>query len=102
MDEEVEIVSLRATLRTPLPRRAAERSAATGPSGAAHASRGLLVHARASGSPFAIVERSSVGAAALPGPAILLEETATTYLDAEFEARAHESGSLFINDTREV
>jgi N-methylhydantoinase A len=48
---------------------------------------------------FRIVQRSSLEPGAeLSGPAILLEETATTYLDAGFTATAHESGSLFIHD----
>ena len=36
------------------------------------------------------------------GPAILLEETATTYLDAEFTARPGEQGVLEITDDREA
>jgi N-methylhydantoinase A len=102
MDEEVEIVSIRATLRTPLPRRAEESFTPTDAGGAT----GKIVRAysftKAEWLDFAIIARSSVGSTPVPGPAILLEETATTYMDAEFEARSHTSGSLFINDTREA
>jgi len=52
---------------------------------------------------FRIVQRAQLdGGSVLEGPAIILEETATTYLDAEFEARVHDSGSLFVTDTREA
>ena len=46
------------------------------------------------------MQREDIGAEPLRGPAIILEDTATTYLDSEFEAHAHESGSLFIKDTK--
>ena len=82
MDGPVEIVSIRATVRTQLPRRAAERratAAGAAPEGTIDAwsfTRGELL-------PFAVVDRASLAAGAiLSGPAILLEETATTYLDA--------------------
>jgi N-methylhydantoinase A/oxoprolinase/acetone carboxylase beta subunit len=44
-----------------------------------------------------VLDRASLaGGAILSGPAILLEETATTYLDAGWRAEAHPTGSLFI------
>ena len=101
-DEEVEIVSTRATLRTPLPRRAAESFASSG--GTATGARTVRGWSFTKNDwlDFAIVQRSSIGETPLPGPAIILEETATTYMDAEFEARLHPSGSIFITDTREA
>jgi N-methylhydantoinase A len=102
MDEEVEIVSVRATLRTPLPRRAAEAFTAT----SANVQGGETVRAysftKGDWLEFAILQRASIGNQPVQGPAIILEETATTYLDAEFEARVHESGSLFITDTKDA
>jgi N-methylhydantoinase A len=98
MDEQVEIVSLRATLRTPLPRRAAEHMGATPPDGRGAASIEAYSFTKGEWTPFRILRRAAVDEP-VAGPAILLEETATTYLDAEFEARPHESGSLFITDT---
>jgi N-methylhydantoinase A len=101
MDEEVEIVSLRATLRTPLPRRTAERPSLAASDGRAEASVEAYSFTRGEWTSFRVVERSGLApAAVVSGPAILLEETATTYLDAEFEARVHEQGSLFVTDTR--
>jgi N-methylhydantoinase A len=100
MDEQVEIVSVRATLRTPLPRRAEEHlRRAIEPDD--HRSRSLEVYSFTRGQhlPFQLVDRLTLGAdAEVNGPAIILEETATTYLDAEFMARVHPSGALFVAD----
>jgi N-methylhydantoinase A len=100
MEEQVEIVSVRATLRTPLPRRAEERvRRAAEPDG--HHPRSLDVYSFTRGRrlPFQLIDRSTLGAdAEVNGPAIILEETATTYLDADFMARVHPSGALFIAD----
>ena len=49
--------------------------------------------------PFKVVERASLDTSAkLSGPVIVLEETATTYVDAGFELSVHSSGSLFLRD----
>jgi N-methylhydantoinase A len=99
MDEEVEIVSLRATLRTPLPRRAAEHMGAVAATdGRGESTIEAYSFTKGEWMPFRILQRAAMDGI-VAGPAILLEETATTYLDAEFEARPHESGSLFITDT---
>jgi N-methylhydantoinase A len=99
MDEAVEIVSVRATLRTPLPRRAEERALAGSSNG--HRGARFEAHSFTRGEPldFAIVDRSTITpGTAVEGPAIVIEDTATTYLDAGFTARLHESGSLFLTD----
>ena len=105
MDEEIEIVSLRATIRTSLPRRAAESppaaSVAAGGSGAAGGTVEAWSFTRGERLPFAIVDRASITAAGLAGPAIVLEETATTYLDADFHACPGAGGILAIRDTKE-
>jgi len=47
--------------------------------------------------PFAFVERSGLAAGEmLAGPAIVVEATATTYLDAGYAARVDASGCLLI------
>jgi N-methylhydantoinase A len=97
MDEAVEIVSLRATLRTPLPRRAREQAPVSS-DGRVESTRDAYSFTRGEWIPFRIVRRDQIEGT-IAGPAILLEETATTYLDADFELRVHESGSLFISDT---
>jgi N-methylhydantoinase A len=97
MDEAAEIVALRATRRTPLPRRGESRVPAQANGRAPHT---LDAHSfrRGESMPFAIVERSALAAGEqLAGPAIVLEETATTYLDAGYEARVDPSGCLVID-----
>jgi N-methylhydantoinase A len=100
MDEAVEIVALRATRRTSLPRRA-EASSVAQTDG--RAPRTLEAHSFRRGEPmqFALVDRSGLAAGQLlTGPAIVLEETATTYLDAGYTARVDPSGCLVIADAR--
>src|SRR5581483_8297690 len=99
MDDEVEIVSLRATLRTPLPRRAGEHLATTASDIRGQLELDAYSFTQGEWIPFRVLQRAQVEGT-LEGPAIVLEETATTYLDAGFEARVHESGSLFVSDTR--
>jgi hypothetical protein len=38
----------------------------------------------------------------IAGPAIVLEETATTYLDADFGAKVLETGALMLSEQGEV
>jgi len=101
IDEEIEIVSLRATIRTELPRRAAEQPPDADGSGA-----GDTIEAwsftRGERLPFALIDRAAIGTDGLPGPAIVLEETATTYLDAEFQGRLGSGGILEIHDVKEA
>lgn len=100
MDEEVEIVSLRATIRTALPRRAAEHAVSPQPSGGAHGSVEAWSFTRSEVLPFAIVERTAIDETGVAGPAIILEETATTYLDADFHARRGRGGVLHMTNTK--
>jgi N-methylhydantoinase A len=102
MDEEVEIVSVRATLRTPLPRRTAESFTAMSANGRGRKTVRAYSFTKGDWLDFAIVQRAHIGSKPVKGPTIILEETATTYMDAEFEGHAHESGTLFINDTKEA
>jgi hypothetical protein len=44
------------------------------------------------------VARAAIGSEGLAGPAIILEETATTYLDAGYTARLLAEGALAITD----
>jgi N-methylhydantoinase A len=93
-------VALRATRRTPLPRRAEARSAAQANG---RAPRTLEAHSFRRGEPlqFALVDRAALTAGELlPGPAIVVEETATTYVDDGYTARVHQSGCLLISDAR--
>jgi N-methylhydantoinase A len=101
IDEEIEIVSFRATIRTELPRRAVEHAAP----GAPLAAGGTIVawsFTCGERLEFVIVDRAAIGPDGLDGPAIVLEETATTYLDADFHARPGPGGILDIRDTKEA
>jgi N-methylhydantoinase A len=100
MDEAAEIVSLRATLRTPLPRRTDGRPPAVW-DGRPPRSIPSFSFTRSERVPFALVDRRGLRAGErLDGPAVVVEETATTYLDAGYTAEIHPSGSLVITDAR--
>lgn len=99
LSEPIEIVSIRATSREPLPRKARER--ALGQSPAPREQRSIEAHSFARGAreTFAVVDRSAIPiGSTLAGPAIVLEPTTTTYVDAGFELEVHPSGTLFIRD----
>jgi N-methylhydantoinase A len=95
MDEDIEVVCVRAVSVSPLERGALARPVARA-NGAAETcvawsfTRGGLLE-------FALVDRDALSAGdVLRGPAILREPTTTTFLDAGFAARVHETGSLVI------
>ncbi len=95
MEEAVEIVSMRATVRSPLPERQWGEVIASG-SGESGSARCWSFD---SGDwlEFAVLERGAIDReAGLRGPAIILEQTTTTYLDSGHAASVHESGCLMI------
>src|SRR5262249_59545164 len=92
------IVSLRATLRKPLPRRNFGRASWEDEATATTATK-VWSFTRHDWLEFPIYERAGLPAV-LVGPAIVLEHGATTYLDAGYQARGHESGSLLIREAR--
>jgi N-methylhydantoinase A len=100
MDEEVEIVSLRATVRTPLPRRRELHLSGRRPG--ASRQLGAWSFARDQWLSFEVLDQDSLHAGdVVPGPAIILQQTATTYLDADLEARLDASGCLFLTEGKE-
>ncbi|MCY3749989.1 MAG: hydantoinase/oxoprolinase family protein [Gammaproteobacteria bacterium] len=97
MDEPVEIVSIRATVRHALPRRTEGPSALNG-SGGIHQDREAYSFTEKKRMNFRILDRSSMQVGdTLAGPAIINEPTATTYLDANWDCEVHGSGCLFIS-----
>jgi N-methylhydantoinase A len=99
LDEQVEIVAIRATTRRPLPRTAQERF----PSDEASAlgERSIEAHSFGLGTrvPFQVVARSALAPeSTLTGPAIITEATTTSYVDAGFEVTVHPTGVLFARD----
>jgi N-methylhydantoinase A len=102
MDEKVEIVSLRATVRASLPRRASERVPVTTVDSRRPSARDAYSFTTGEWTSFRILQRDQLEpGTTVVGPALILEETATTYLDAEFEATLGSANSLFLVDTRD-
>jgi N-methylhydantoinase A len=103
MDEVAEIVSVRATVRTALPRRVqTAQEDVAGRNGAHRTPEHVDAYSFSRGErlPFRLVDRAALRPGEeLSGPAIVTEDTATTYLDAGFAGRVHETGSLIL--TRE-
>ena len=99
LTEPIEIVAVRATRRTPLARKAGQRT--VGSSNGAGAVREIEAYSFTRGETleFTVVERDSLAAgASFEGPSILLEETATTYVDAGFSGEVHSDGTLLLTD----
>ncbi len=95
LEEPLELVTLRATTRTGLPRKARERlrSEASG----VERPQAVRAYSFSEGGwlDFAVVERTDLDEATrLRGPAIVFEPTATTYLDSGFTLTFDPSGSL--------
>ncbi|OLP54807.1 5-oxoprolinase [Rhizobium rhizosphaerae] len=94
MSEAIEIVSVRATLRAPLPRRGqSTRPAAE--EGAEEETIPAYSFERKTRLPFRVVPRATI-AAPLKGPAIITESTTTLYLDAEWTAATGAHGELVL------
>ncbi len=93
MDEQKEIVTVRAIVRLPRELRHAPRGGDARPARAATVEAWSF--AQDGLAQFALVDRDSLRVGdTLSGPAILTEHTATTYLDAGFVADVHPSGAL--------
>jgi N-methylhydantoinase A len=104
MDDPVEIVSLRATVRTPLPRRG-EAPVAASTNGAGKAATPVGTNrtfsfADGDWTEFDVLIREDLPVgASIEGPAILIEQTATSYIDRGFAGRVHESGTIILKAT---
>ena len=97
MDEPVEIVSMRATVRHALPRRSEEPSVQD-LSDETYSRREAYSFTEKKRMDFRIFDRSSMRVGDIrSGPAIINEPTATTYLDAGWTCQVHKSGCLFMS-----
>lgn len=94
MNDAIEIVSIRATVRVPLPRREAKFERKFEAAGEARTIDAYSFE-RASRMPFQVVSRNAIDGT-LKGPAIITEGTTTTYLDAEWSARIGNSGEMIM------
>ena len=100
LNEPIEIVSVRATSRLPLagevrPQVWDDEKNST----PMRASIDAYSFSRDKWSSFPVLDRSSLSAGSLlEGPAIVVEATATTYVDYGFELNVHPSGALLARD----
>jgi N-methylhydantoinase A len=98
LDEPVEVVTVRATVRRPW----AHGDQRLRPNDCPNAAReqrtlGAFSFTQGQWVDFAVVHRDTLSPGArLPGPAIVAEETATTYVDSGFELKVHGAGPLVI------
>jgi N-methylhydantoinase A len=94
----VEIVAARLTAVTPLPK-ANLLGAAPAETARERRTIDAFSFTRGERVPFGVVDRAGLGAGTSEaGPLIVLEETATTYVDAGFEAQVEPSGVLLLHD----
>lgn len=94
---EPEFVTTRATLREPLPRRRQQAAAQAGGGGSLGRRRAFSFAAE-DWLDFDVLHRSSLEpGVVVPGPLIVLEETATTFVDADFDATVGDGNALFLN-----
>ena len=98
LDEEtIELVAVRASTTATLPRRAAETIASEAAGERRQIDAYSFTNERRE--PFTVVPRTALAPGeVLSGPAIVTEQTTTTYVDAGFELRVDDSGALFLED----
>jgi N-methylhydantoinase A/oxoprolinase/acetone carboxylase beta subunit len=99
MDAEVEIVATRATIRTPLPRGEAAFGGGDPSRAAGEATTRAWSFQRDDWAEFAIVRREALAVGEeIVGPAILLEDTATSYVDDGLRGVVDPSGCVILTD----
>ncbi len=96
MQERIEIVAVRGTLRTSMRERVRPPEPGSGDRAAGTRMR-VYSFTADDWLEFTLLERESLAVGSgLAGPALIAEETAMTYLDSGFEAKVHATGSLLI------
>jgi N-methylhydantoinase A len=98
LEGTVELVTVRVTLRRALERRAIEPRPSR--PGSAAGAVTLPAHSfhRGAELDFALIDREALGAGErFAGPAIVVEPTSTTYVDASFRGTVHETGALILS-----
>jgi N-methylhydantoinase A len=99
-DVGVDILSVRAIERTVLPRAARPRhSISTGAGHAPRTAHRAYSFANEEWCDFELIERESLAPGArFAGPAIVMEATTTSYIDAGLSGTVHDSGALILTD----
>lgn len=97
LEAVVEIVSTRATLRVPLPRRGQKLSLKKKAGKLKTQTHKAFSFTQNKELKFSVISRDDLAVGQkISGPAIITESTATTYLDAGYSATLDASGSIFI------
>jgi N-methylhydantoinase A len=100
LEGPVQIVSVRATLRTELPPIAPGVAASDASQHGSTASVYSFLRGKRLG--FQLIDRASLRPGdRFTGPAIVIEPTTATYVDDEFSGQVHESGALLLTDTED-
>jgi N-methylhydantoinase A len=95
----VQTVSLRATVRTPLPNMVSARASAQTHGTGTVPSIDAYSFLHGERMPFAVRHRPQLGAGdRFSGPAIVLEETSVTYIDDACDVEVHDTGALMITN----
>ena len=98
-DVGVDILSARAIERTVLPRASRSRQSITNGVGAAARTARTYSFANDEWCEFAVIERESLPIGSqFAGPAIVMETTTTSYIDAGLTGVVHETGALVLTD----
>jgi N-methylhydantoinase A len=100
-DVGVDILSVRAIERTALPLPAGRAAAVPSTNGAppARGSATAFSFAREEWCEFEVLDRDALAPGRdFEGPAIVMEPTTTTYVDAGLRGAVHESGALVLSD----
>jgi len=98
LDQQIEIVAARASIRRSLPRRNLKsQKRAHETSGIGSNQQLVASFAKGGWHDFTVVERSSLTPGkTYPGPALVHEPTTTTYIDVDFSYRVDEAGCLWL------
>ena len=99
LDTIIEIVSVRASLRVPLPRKTSSGKVNEDLSGSDKDSIKCYSFDSDSIEDFRIIDRSKIDEE-FSGPAIILESTAVTYVDKNYTVKKDNSDHLIITDTK--
>ena len=99
-DVGIDILSVRAVERTALPQAARPRHSIPNGAGGARRTARAYSFAEDDWGEFELIERESLAPGTrFAGPAIVMEATATSYIDAGFSGSVHDSGALILTDT---
>ena len=99
LDTIIEIVSVRASLRVPLPRKTSSGKVNEDLSGSDKDNIKCYSFDSDSIEDFRIIDRSKIDEE-FSGPAIILESTAVTYVDKNYSVKKDNSDHLIITDTK--